>query len=146
VVQRVGRAAVDVAGERVAAIGPGLLILVAVGRGDGPEDVAYLADKVANLRVFEDEEGRMNRSLKDIGGEALAVPQFTLYGDARRGRRPSFSASAGPEEGERLFDLFVEALAAQGPAVAMGRFRAHMEVSLVNDGPVTILLDSGKTF
>jgi D-tyrosyl-tRNA(Tyr) deacylase len=142
VVQRVESAAVDVAGERVGAIGRGLLALVAAGAGDDQADAAWLAGKVARLRVFADEEGRMNRALADVGGAVLAVSQFTLYGDVSRGNRPSFVAAAPPEEGERLVEAFVAALREEGVPVETGRFGAHMRVSLVNDGPVTLVIDS----
>jgi D-aminoacyl-tRNA deacylase len=140
-IQRVSEAAVEVDGERVAGIGPGLLVLVAAGAGDGPEAPAGLAGKVARLRIFADADGRMNRSLTDVGGEALVVTQFTLYADVRRGNRPSFTDAAPPDVGERLVDLFADALRALGVPVATGRFGAHMHVSLVNDGPVTIWID-----
>jgi D-aminoacyl-tRNA deacylase len=140
-IQRVSEAAVEVDGERVAGIGPGLLVLVAAGAGDGPEAPAGLAGKVARLRIFADADGRMNRSLTDVGGEALVVSQFTLYADVRRGNRPGFTDAAPPDVGERLVDLFADALRALGVPVATGRFGAHMHVSLVNDGPVTIWID-----
>jgi D-tyrosyl-tRNA(Tyr) deacylase len=140
-IQRVSEASVEVDGERIAAIGGGLLVLVAAGAGDGPEAPAQLAAKVARLRIFADAEGRMNRSVTDIGGEALVVSQFTLYADVRRGNRPGFTAAAPPEIGERLVDAFAAALRDEGVPVATGRFGAHMHVSLTNDGPVTIWLD-----
>ncbi|MCL6450916.1 MAG: D-tyrosyl-tRNA(Tyr) deacylase [Acetobacteraceae bacterium] len=144
VVQRVSRAAVRVAGREVAAIGPGLLVLLGVGSGDTPSDARYLADKVAHLRCFEDEAGKMNRDLGAVGGEVLAVSQFTLYGDCRRGRRPSFTQAAPAAEGERLYRRFCQELEALGCRVQRGEFQAHMEVELVNDGPVTLLLDSSR--
>ncbi len=144
VVQRVAEASVSVAGERVAAIGPGLLVLLGVGRGDVEADADYLADKVAHLRIFEDEAGQMNRSVLETGGAVLVVSQFTLYGDTRRGRRPGFSAAAAPEEASRLYRYFVGRVAAAGLEVREGVFRAMMDVSLVNRGPVTLLLDSAK--
>jgi D-aminoacyl-tRNA deacylase len=144
VVQRVAEASVSVAGERVAAIGPGLLVLLGVGRGDVEADADYLADKVAHLRIFEDEVGQMNRSVLETGGAVLVVSQFTLYGDTRRGRRPGFSAAAAPEEASRLYRYFVGRVAAAGLEVREGVFRAMMDVSLVNRGPVTLLLDSAK--
>ena len=147
VVQRVSRAEVRVEGEVVGRIGRGLCVLVGAGAGDGAEDVAYLADKVVNLRIFEDDEGKMNRSLLEVGGGLLAVSQFTLYGDVRKGRRPSFVDALEPVAAERLYEDFVAAARRAGVAeVATGRFRAMMEVDLVNWGPVTILLDSRKEF
>jgi D-tyrosyl-tRNA(Tyr) deacylase len=140
-IQRVSDASVEVAEERVAAIGAGLLVLVAAGAGDGPDAPAQLAGKVARLRIFADAEGRMNRSLVDVGGEALVVSQFTLYGDVRRGNRPSFTEAAPPDVGERLVAAFAAELEALGVPVATGRFGAHMQVTLTNDGPVTIWLD-----
>jgi D-tyrosyl-tRNA(Tyr) deacylase len=145
VVQRVAEAAVSVAGERVAAIGPGLLVLLGVGREDAEADADYLADKVVNLRIFEDEAGHMNRSVLETGGAVLVVSQFTLYADTRRGRRPGFSSAAAPEEANRLYRYFVERVAAAGLEVREGVFRAMMDVSLVNRGPVTLLLDSART-
>jgi len=132
---------VEVGGERVAAVGGGLLVLVAAGLGDGPDAPAQLAAKVARLRIFADAEGRMNRSITDVGGEALVVSQFTLYADVRRGNRPGFTGAAPPEVGERLVDAFAAALRELGVPVQTGRFGAHMQVALVNDGPVTIWLD-----
>ena len=145
VVQRVAEAAVSVGGERVAAIGPGLLVLLGVGREDVEADADYLADKVVNLRIFEDEAGHMNRSVLETGGAVLVVSQFTLYGDTRRGRRPGFSSAAAPEEANRLYRYFVDRVAAAGLEVREGVFRAMMDVSLVNRGPVTLLLDSART-
>jgi D-tyrosyl-tRNA(Tyr) deacylase len=146
VVQRVGEASVRVDGELVGAIGRGLLVLLGVGQGDAFRDADYLADKVVNLRVFPDAGGLMNRSVLDIGGQLLAVSQFTLYGDARKGRRPSYIDAAPPEEAERLYAYFVARLRAFGLEVGEGVFRAMMDVSLVNQGPVTVLLDSRKQF
>jgi D-aminoacyl-tRNA deacylase len=140
-IQRVSEASVTVAGERIAAVGGGLLVLVAAGAGNGPEAPAQLAAKVAGLRVFADAEGRMNRSIADVGGEALVVSQFTLYADVRRGNRPGFTGAAPPDVGEQLVDAFVSALRELGVPVQTGRFGAHMQVALVNDGPVTIWLD-----
>ena len=135
-VQRVSEASVWVEGERVAAIGPGLLVLLGVRRDDGPEEADRIARKLLALRVFEDEEGRMNRAVTDVGGELLCVSQFTLYGDAGKGNRPSFVEAAPPEEAEPLYERVRTATGAQG-----GRFGARMAVSLVNDGPVTLLLE-----
>ena len=131
----------DVDGERLAAIGPGLLVLVAAGAGDASGEPARLAGKVARLRIFADAEGRMNRSLVDVGGEALVVSQFTLYADVSRGNRPGFTGAAPAEVGARLVDEFADELRQLGISVATGRFGAHMRVHLVNDGPVTIWLD-----
>ena len=146
VLQRVSRAAVRVRGETVAQVGPGLLILIGVGSpdsgGGADDDIEWLAGKVHNLRIFEDAGGKMNRSLADTGGEILVVPQFTLYGDARRGRRPSWDAAAPPEVARERVERFCVALEALGAAVRRGAFQEHMEVELVNDGPVTILLES----
>jgi len=141
VVQRVTRAVVRVGGETVGEIGPGLLVLVGAAEGDGPGDAATLADKLAGLRIFPDDEGRMNRSVVEAGGAVLVVSQFTLLGEVRRGRRPSFSAAAPPEVAEPLVDLVAEHLRRAGVACATGRFRAHMEVDLRNDGPVTLVID-----
>jgi D-aminoacyl-tRNA deacylase len=141
VIQRVSEAAVTAGGDRVGAIGPGLLVLVAAGAGDGDDAPAALAAKVARLRVFADAEGRMNRSVLDVGGAALVVSQFTLYADVSRGNRPGFTAAAAPKRGAELVAAFAAGLAALGVPVETGRFGAHMQVSLVNDGPVTIWLD-----
>lgn len=144
VVQRVTRASVTTGGETVGQIGPGLMVLIGVGAEDTERDVRYMADKVPELRIFEDEAGKMNRSLLDVGGAILAVSQFTLYGDARGGRRPSFIAAARPEEANARYEALVAAWREKGVTVETGRFRTEMQVSLVNDGPVTILLDSTK--
>lgn len=146
VVQRVSRARVRVAQETVGEIGQGLLVLVGVGREDGPEDVAWTAEKLLALRVFEDAAGKMNLAVKDVSGSLLVVSQFTLHGDARKGSRPGFSAAMAPEAAEPIYRALVERCRAGGVPVAEGRFRATMEVELVNDGPVTILLDSEKLF
>jgi D-aminoacyl-tRNA deacylase len=135
-VQRVGSASVSVDGETVSEIGPGLLVLLGVRRGDGPEQADRVARKLRALRVFEDDEGRMNLSVDDVGGEVLCVSQFTLYGDARKGNRPSFVDAAPPEEAEPLYERVREALGARG-----GRFGARMVVTLTNDGPVTLLVE-----
>ena len=146
VVQRVTQARVTVAGQTVGAIGPGLMVLVGVEEGDGDADVRYLADKVPNLRIFEDAAGKMNRSLLDVGGAILAVSQFTLLGDARGGRRPSFIRAARPEAADPLYERLAACWRGAGVKVETGVFGAEMAVSLVNDGPVTILLDSKKGF
>ena len=146
VIQRVSRAGVTVAEATVGEIGVGLLVLLGVGHGDTETDASYLAEKIAGLRVFEDENGKMNRSLQDVGGSVLAVSQFTLYGDVRKGKRPSFDGAAPPAEARRLYELFVERIRALGLRCETGQFQAMMQVELINEGPVTILLDSGKAF
>ena len=146
VVQRVASARVTVAGRVVGEIGRGLLVFVGVGQADDPSDVAYIAGKVRELRVFEDDTGKMNRSLADVGGSVLVVSQFTLYGDCRRGRRPSFDAAAAPDEARALYDDVARSLRGAGLAVQTGEFQALMQVELVNDGPVTLLLESSRTF
>ncbi len=141
--QRVERASVSVDGATVSAIGPGLCVFLGVGKGDSEDDGAFLADKLLNLRIFPDGAGRFDRSVLDTGGEILVVSQFTLYGDCRKGRRPSLTDAAAPAEADRLYRDFVDRLArTAGPRVATGTFQAHMKVSLVNDGPVTFLIDS----
>jgi D-tyrosyl-tRNA(Tyr) deacylase len=145
IIQRVTRARVTVASRVAGEIKTGVLVLVGVGRADTSESVEYLAEKIANLRIFADEAGKMNRSLVEIGGSALVVSQFTLYGDTRGGRRPSYIQAASPEDANRLYEEFVRCLRSFGVPVETGVFQAHMEVELVNDGPVTILLDSEKT-
>jgi D-tyrosyl-tRNA(Tyr) deacylase len=142
--QRVSRAAARVRGEVVAQIGPGLLLLVGIGRDDALGEYDRLADKVFHLRVFEDAQGKMNRSLDDVGGEILVVPQFTLYGDVRRGRRPSWDRAAPPEIAADRVEAFARALEARGATVARGAFREHMDVELVNDGPVTLWIDAAS--
>ena len=146
VIQRVERASVSVEGEIRGQIGAGFLVLIGVEEGDGDADFRYIAEKVPNLRVFEDEQGKMNRSLLDVGGEVLAVSQFTLLGDARGGRRPSFITAARPETADPMYEQLVADWRARGIRVETGVFGAHMKVSLVNDGPVTILLDSRRRF
>ena len=146
VIQRVTEASVTVEGEVIGKIGKGYMILIGVSAEDGDKDVKYMADKVPNLRIFEDEDGKMTRAILDVGGEILAVSQFTLYGDARGGRSPSFSTAAKPEMANELYVKLVEAWRAQGLHVETGRFRAEMQVALINDGPVTLLMDSAKTF
>jgi D-tyrosyl-tRNA(Tyr) deacylase len=142
-VQRVSEAAVTVEGRELGAIGPGLMVLVCAVRGDGEEQAARLARKIAALRIFEDEAGKMNRSLRDVGGSALAISQFTLAADLSRGNRPGFSYAAPPEEAEPLYERFCALLEGEGVTVARGQFGAHMAVSLINDGPVTIWMDTG---
>jgi D-aminoacyl-tRNA deacylase len=144
VLQRVKSARVDVASETVGSIGVGLVILVGVTQTDGPEDAEYLADKVVQLRIFPDEAGRMNRSLLEARGAVLVVSQFTLYGDCRKGRRPSFDHAAPPEQARALYERFIERLKSSDIAVETGVFQAEMEVHLINDGPVTFLLDSKR--
>ena len=141
--QRVERAEVSVDGATVSAIGPGLCVFLGVGKGDSEKDGAFLADKLLNLRIFPDESGRFDRSIMDTRGEVLVVSQFTLYGDCRKGRRPSLTNAAAPEEADRLYRDFVDRLSLPGgPRVCTGTFQAHMKVSLVNDGPVTFMIDS----
>ena len=146
VVQRASEASVRVDGEVVGRIGPGLVVLLGVGKDDADRDADVLADKVLNLRVFPDEAGQMNRSVLDVGGGLLVISQFTLMGDARKGRRPSYIEAAAPDEANRLYEHFVGRLRPSGLEVATGVFRAMMDVALVNQGPVTILLDSRKLF
>jgi len=146
VLQRVTRASVSVDGRVTGEIEAGLVVLIAVGRDDTAATAAGVAEKIVNLRIFGDDAGKMNRSLLDTGGSVLAISQFTLYGDARGQRRPSFIQAAPPELGKSLYEEFVSAVRALGVRVETGVFQAHMEVELVNDGPVTILLDSEKTF
>lgn len=146
VIQRVTRARITVHGEIAGQIGPGLMVLVAVGREDTSAAAASMAERIVNLRIFNDAERKMNRSLLDTGGALLAASQFTLYGDARGGRRPSFAQAAPAELGRTLYEEFVRAVRAKGVHVETGVFRAHMSVEIVNDGPVTILLDSDKLF
>jgi D-aminoacyl-tRNA deacylase len=146
VVQRVRTASVTVGERRVGSVGQGLLVYLGVGTGDAEKDLDYLVGKVAGLRIFSDEQGHMNRSVLDVGGGALVVSQFTLFGDVRRGKRPSFTEAMAPDEANALYGRFCERLSALGVSVARGEFGAMMMVSSVNDGPVTILLDSKKTF
>ena len=146
VVQRVSSAAVTVDSRTVGEIGHGLLVFVGVEREDGPSDVDYIANKVRDLRVFEDEAHHMNRSVQEVGGAVLVVSQFTLAGDCRKGRRPSLDAAAGPQVAKPLYEEVVRTLRAGGLTVATGEFQATMQVSLVNDGPVTLLLDSRRSF
>ena len=146
VVQRVTSASVTVGERTIGEIGQGLLVLIGVDQGDGPADIQYIASKVRDLRIFQDDAGKMNVSVLDIKGEVLAVSQFTLSGDARNGRRPSFASAAPPDIARALYEDVVRELQASGLRVATGEFQAMMQVALVNDGPVTILLDSRKTF
>jgi D-aminoacyl-tRNA deacylase len=146
VVQRVTDARVDVAGQTIGRADTGILVYLGVATGDTAEDAAWMAEKAANLRIFEDAEGKMNRSVIDMGGSALVISQFTLLADARKGRRPSYSNAAVPELACPLYESFVELLREQGLSVATGRFQAQMRVAYVNEGPVTILLDSRKAF
>jgi D-tyrosyl-tRNA(Tyr) deacylase len=146
VVQRVSRASVHVTGMPVGEIGPGLLVLLGVARQDTPVDVEYLADKVIGLRIFEDADGKMNRSVLEMGGSVLVVSQFTLYGDVRRGKRPSFDDAAPPAIAKEFYELFVQRIRRAGIQCETGRFQEMMQVSLVNEGPVTILIDSRRAF
>jgi D-tyrosyl-tRNA(Tyr) deacylase len=143
-IQRVSEAHVTVDGAEVGRIGRGLVVLLGIGHDDGAGEVEWLAEKVIGLRVFEDDAGKMNRSLAEVAGGMLVISQFTLYGDCRRGRRPSFTDAAPPELAERLYEAFVEVVKRAGSKVAMGRFREHMLVSLVNDGPVTLWIDTAE--
>jgi D-aminoacyl-tRNA deacylase len=146
VLQRVTRGSVTVDGQVIGQIGRGLVVLLGVEQDDADADAQQLADKIIQLRIFDDTDGKMNLSLADVAGEMLVVSQFTLLGDCRKGRRPSFIQAAAPESAERLYETFVAAVGVQGIRVATGKFRAMMQVELVNDGPVTILLDSRKRF
>ena len=146
VVQRVSEASVDVDGRTVGKIGLGLLVLVGVAEGDVDKDAEWLSEKISSLRIFEDSKGKMNLSIHDVGGSMLAVSQFTLLGDCRKGRRPSYDKAARPEEAEKLYRKFVEMLRVKGFPVEEGAFRARMEIHLINDGPVTLMLDSRKVF
>ncbi len=146
VIQRVSEASVTIGGEETARIGKGLLVLLGVGADDTIEDVRYLAEKTKNLRIFSDDADKMNLSVLDIGGEALVVSQFTLYGDCRKGRRPSYASAAPPDAANALYESYVKELSAFISNVQTGRFQEMMQVSLVNDGPVTLLLDSKKNF
>jgi len=142
IIQRVTEAKVVVRGDEISRIGPGLCLFIGIAKGDTDEDANYLAQKSTELRIFEDETGKFSRSLLDVSGEILVVSEFTLYGDCTKGRRPSFSQAASPEEAERLYDYFVKKLEERGLNVATGKFQAKMEVSTVNSGPVTFILDS----
>jgi D-aminoacyl-tRNA deacylase len=142
VIQRVTEARVLVREEIVSSIGPGLCILLGIGVNDGEKDADFLASKISSLRIFEDDQGKMNRAIRDFDGELLVVSQFTLYGNCRKGNRPSFSAAAAAEPAKHLYEYFVERLRQTGLRVAMGEFRAHMKIALVNDGPVTLILET----
>ena len=146
IVQRVKESKVEVKGKTVGEIGPGLLIFLGMGQDDSEKDGSYLADKIANLRIFPDKKGLMNLSLLDTGGAALVVSQFTLWGDCRKGRRPSFAKAARPERANELYEHFIGLMKNKGIQVATGKFQEMMDVSLVNDGPVTLMLDSRKEF
>ena len=146
VIQRVSKASVKVNDKVVGEIGKGLLVLIGVGKDDNEKDISYMAEKIVNLRIFEDENGKMNKSLLDIKGEILIISQFTLYGDCRRGRRPSFTDAASPDKGKEYYEKFVKEVKKYGVNVQTGIFQAMMEVELINQGPVTILLDSKKIF
>jgi D-tyrosyl-tRNA(Tyr) deacylase len=146
ILQRVSAARVEVAGRHISQIEAGWLVLLGVGAGDSAADASYLAEKTAYLRAFSDDDGKMNRSVLETGGEILVVSQFTLYGDCRKGRRPGFSNAAPPAQAEELYQTYVAALKGFGLEVRTGQFQTHMLVSLTNDGPVTFLLDSGKQF
>ena len=146
VVQRVNRAVVQTDGRTTGQIGKGLLVLLGVGNGDSQKEADFLLEKIIHLRIFEDREGKLNLSLLDLRGELMVISQFTLYADCRKGRRPSFTDAAPPAEAQKLYDDFVAAARVRGFQVATGVFQAHMEVELVNSGPVTILLDSSKVF
>ena len=146
VVQRVSRSTVTIGDKVTGEIGQGLLVLLGVGQNDSESDAEYCAEKICGLRIFEDDQGKMNRSVLDGGGSVLAVSQFTLYGDVRRGKRPSFDAAARPEQAKRLYEYFVEKIRAAGLHCDTGRFQEMMHVALVNEGPVTILIDSEKKF
>lgn len=146
IIQRVKRASVTVSDQTVGSCGRGYLVLVGIGQGDTLADVLYCADKTAGLRIFEDENGKMNLSIVDIEGEVLAISQFTLYGDVRKGKRPSFTDSASPETARELYELYVDKLRETGISTQMGVFGADMQVELLNDGPVTIMIDSTKLF
>jgi len=146
VVQRVRSAEVRVNGKVIGRIGPGLVVLVGIAKGDTPATGNSLAEKIARLRIFDDQEGRMNLDVREAGGGVLAVSEFTLYGDCRKGRRPSYAAAASPHDALPLYHAFVESLKTQGVKVETGEFRAMMDVELINDGPVTLLLDTERTF
>ena len=142
VIQRVSRAEVNVAGQPIARIGPGLCVFLGIGKDDGPSNADHLAEKIKNLRIFEDENGKMNRSVEEVQEEVLIVSQFTLYGDCRKGNRPSFSDAAPPDVAEKLYEYFVQRLRNAGLKVETGQFKARMDVTLTNDGPVTLIVET----
>lgn len=146
VIQRVSRASVTVDSERTGEIGAGLLVLLGIHKDDGEQEIKWMVDKIINLRIFEDNDGKMNRSLLDTNGAMLVVSQFTLYGDCRKGRRPGYSNAAPPTSAKHLYQQFIDTVKQKNISTASGRFQAHMDVELVNDGPVTLLLDSSKLF
>lgn len=146
VIQRVKEARVEVEGEVVGRIGEGILLFLGIRKDDAPDDIKYLVEKVLGLRMFDDNAGKMNLSIAEVGGEILIVSQFTLYGDCRKGRRPSFDEAASPDMAEKLYGIFVEEVKKRGINVQTGRFRALMDIHLINSGPVTILLDSRRVF
>ncbi|NLK96631.1 MAG: D-tyrosyl-tRNA(Tyr) deacylase [Epulopiscium sp.] len=146
VVQKVAQASVKVDGNTIGEIGKGLMVLLGMQETDDEKVMDYMLDKIIHLRIFEDEEGKMNLSLKDVGGELLIVPNFTLYGDARKGKRPSYTKAAPPAVAEEIYNTFIKKAKATGIKAEQGQFQSHMEVRLLNDGPVTILIDSDKTF
>ncbi len=146
VIQRVSRASVQVDGSEIGTIGRGLVVFLGIHRDDGVDTIGWMAEKITNLRVFADDQGKMNRSLADIQAEMLIVSQFTLYGDCRKGRRPGYSDAAPPEIAEWMYNDFISAIKRRGVTTAAGKFQAMMQVSLINDGPVTLLIDSAKTF
>ena len=146
VIQRVSRASVTVDFETTGEIGAGILVLLGIHKDDGAQEIKWMVDKVINLRIFEDEDGKMNYSLLDTGGAMLIVSQFTLYGDCRKGRRPGYSTAASPDSAKSLYQQFIDTVKQKNISTASGRFQAHMDMELVNDGPVTLLLDSSKLF
>ncbi len=146
VIQRVSRASVTVDSEITGEINSGLLVFLGIHRNDGKKDITWLSDKIVNLRIFKDQDGKMNRSLIDMEKSLLVVSQFTLYGDCRKGRRPGFSAAAPPDHAKNLYQQFIDAINQKGITTASGRFQAQMDVELINDGPITLLLDSSKLF
>ena len=146
VIQRVEKASVTVGGETTAAIGPGMVVLVAIGQRDAAGDIAWMKRKILNLRIFQDTQGRMNRSIEEAGGEILLVSQFTLYGDCRKGNRPSYSRAAPPEQARELYQRLLGEFAAEAISVSSGQFQAMMQLQLINSGPVTLIVDSNRAF